>query len=586
MDMKEEIQQNALIQIKMERKNISLILKKSPLFKNPIIFMILLDLIGIIITTVETVHIKQNVTDLIEQNAKKKDLYMSYFRMSIILIVLLSIRMIIMVFGECFRQNKYSSRVEVKHNYQVLIFIARFLYTTLAIVPFMMYGYLDNKLQELPFWIPAIVLIAQEVPGFIFVIYLSVCKDREIQRYLKRQEEITKELKLMKNQNNQYEEESQQKCNKTQLKNEQNANNSRDLINRSYSSSISIIELSQGQCLTSSQFLNNTGKLIGNQQIINSLQDDEDQINLNQNLNIRGNDIDQRQGNNHRRNAGLMPSINRGKLNRQESIKAEKLKRKNKLLRTNTHSFKNDNLNYEIEQDTEYFSQNIVQNQIVYNRQNRKSSFQTGRMENSLPFQVPQVSNESTSNIQVQNQQESDFFEQIRDRTRSMPLGRVVDPTNRLRMFMNNNNSQLDSIMEEVYYNNQTLQVPKYGSFNHKRNMPSDQKHQIHPHPFGVNNNQDFNDFDSIYYHESSNNKQRMNLIRSNTQNRKASDLTQNSYGRGSGSTREKSVASSRISESWSPNDKRVVNLNSKLMRNKNPSFRQAAISIIEVAQL
>jgi len=47
----------------MERKKIQVIMKKSPIFKNPIIFMILLDCIGIIITIVETIHIKTNMVD-------------------------------------------------------------------------------------------------------------------------------------------------------------------------------------------------------------------------------------------------------------------------------------------------------------------------------------------------------------------------------------------------------------------------------------------------------------------------------------------------------------------------------------------
>ena len=38
-------------------------MKKSPIFKNPIIFMILLDCIGMIITIVETIHIKTSIVD-------------------------------------------------------------------------------------------------------------------------------------------------------------------------------------------------------------------------------------------------------------------------------------------------------------------------------------------------------------------------------------------------------------------------------------------------------------------------------------------------------------------------------------------
>lgn len=164
----------------MERKNISLILKKSPLFKNPIIFMILLDIISIIITIVETAHIKNNVTSQFSVGSKEYKTYMEYFYMSIILIIFLFIRMGVMIACECIRSNKYSSRVEVKHNYQVLIFIVRYLLTILTIFPFMISTYLDGKLQDLSFWIPAIVLTIQEAPGFVFVIYLSVCKHREI----------------------------------------------------------------------------------------------------------------------------------------------------------------------------------------------------------------------------------------------------------------------------------------------------------------------------------------------------------------------------------------------------------------------
>ena len=38
---------------------------------------------------------------------------------------------------------------------------------------------------------PTILLMTEEIPGLVFVVYLSVCKEREIKRYLKRQKEIS-----------------------------------------------------------------------------------------------------------------------------------------------------------------------------------------------------------------------------------------------------------------------------------------------------------------------------------------------------------------------------------------------------------
>lgn len=44
---------------------------------------------------------------------------------------------------------------------------------------------------------------------------------------------------------------------------------------------------------------------------------------------------------------------------------------------------------------------------------------------------------------------DNQFFSQIRDRNRSLPIDRLYDPSNRFKMFQNGEN-QLDCIDEEV----------------------------------------------------------------------------------------------------------------------------------------
>ncbi|CDW71467.1 UNKNOWN [Stylonychia lemnae] len=183
------INNSVLQEIKLERKRIQVIMKKSPVFKNPVIFMMLLDCIGMIITIVATVHIKTNQADESgSKDSKHYEQFMSNFRMSIALIVLQFVRMVLMIVGECVRSRYYSSRIEVKHNYQVLIFIARYLYTLLTIFPFIVYCYFTQSLDGLPFWLPTIILAVEEVPGFMFVIYLSVVKDSQVKSYLQKQQ--------------------------------------------------------------------------------------------------------------------------------------------------------------------------------------------------------------------------------------------------------------------------------------------------------------------------------------------------------------------------------------------------------------
>jgi hypothetical protein len=49
---------SSLVAIKEERKTIAQLLHRSPILKNPVVFMILLDCIALMVTIVGTVHIK------------------------------------------------------------------------------------------------------------------------------------------------------------------------------------------------------------------------------------------------------------------------------------------------------------------------------------------------------------------------------------------------------------------------------------------------------------------------------------------------------------------------------------------------
>ena len=108
------------------------------MFKNPIIFMILIEKMGIIVTIIETVHLKTNYVDT-ASTSDGLDVTIQNFRMTLVILTLIIVRLALLIGSECYRVRYYSSRVEIKHNIQVIILILRSLFNVVIILPFIVY---------------------------------------------------------------------------------------------------------------------------------------------------------------------------------------------------------------------------------------------------------------------------------------------------------------------------------------------------------------------------------------------------------------------------------------------------------------
>jgi len=66
----------------------------------------------------------------------------------------------------------------------MLILLGRYVYMLVSLVPFFVYCYLSGELTGVNFWLPVGLLLIEEGPGLVFVMYLGFCKDREVQKFI------------------------------------------------------------------------------------------------------------------------------------------------------------------------------------------------------------------------------------------------------------------------------------------------------------------------------------------------------------------------------------------------------------------
>jgi len=100
--------------------------------------MILIEKMGIIMTIIETVHLKTNYVDA-ASTSDGLDVTIQNFRMTLVILTLIIVRLALLISSECYRVRYFSSRVEIKHNIQVIILILRSLFNVVIILPFIVY---------------------------------------------------------------------------------------------------------------------------------------------------------------------------------------------------------------------------------------------------------------------------------------------------------------------------------------------------------------------------------------------------------------------------------------------------------------
>ena len=95
------------------------------------------------------------------------------------------LRLIIMVIAELIRMRYYSFVKSVKNNVQIMIFISRFIFNIVLLVPFFWIGYVKALLSGMGFWLPLSVLSIEEIPSVFLMFYLAFFKGRSLTKYFR-----------------------------------------------------------------------------------------------------------------------------------------------------------------------------------------------------------------------------------------------------------------------------------------------------------------------------------------------------------------------------------------------------------------
>lgn len=154
-------------------------LDNSVFVKNPILFMIMLDIVSFIITIIGAAHLKGSTKEPdVYQSPVLLQQYKNNFTMGIILVGIELIRLVTMVIAELARMRYFSIVKSVKINIQVMIFIGRFIFNLIIVVPYFFVCTSKGLMSGLGLYLPAIVLTFEELPGVFLALYLFCHKDR------------------------------------------------------------------------------------------------------------------------------------------------------------------------------------------------------------------------------------------------------------------------------------------------------------------------------------------------------------------------------------------------------------------------
>ena len=123
--------------------------------------------------------------------------YDNAFRYSLGLVGILFFRIIGMIIAEFSRIKSFSFIKTIKYNMQVMIFIGRFIFNLIIIIPFFFIGSLLELITDLYFWLPIVILGLEELPGLFLSLYIYMAKNKtQDETSKKAMEDLENQLKM------------------------------------------------------------------------------------------------------------------------------------------------------------------------------------------------------------------------------------------------------------------------------------------------------------------------------------------------------------------------------------------------------